>query len=164
MDEKPPSSDQGSTESQDPTRSPRAQKSPSQKAAQRLSSASSETILESFGHDKNGFTCRDCGRHRTYFDLLSGGVLVCLECSYKNDYQLDEHVSRSVRDTGLLSSDPELVEIKKALVEYELSKNSVKIKASIPKELHDRIKALMASEKTTLDVLVTSALSTLVRK
>ena len=90
--------------------------------------------------------------------------MVCLECSYKQDYQMDPHAARSVRDTGLLSTDPELVEIKKALVEYEIAKASVQISASIPKDLHDRLLAVLDREKTTLDVLVTSALSTLVRK
>jgi hypothetical protein len=96
--------------------------------------------------------------------MLSNSVLVCLECSYKNDYQLDAHAARSVRDTGLLSTDPELIEIKKALVEYELAKSSVEISAHIPQALYDRLLVLLEKEKTSLDVLITSALSTLIRK
>lgn len=158
------SSESASTEASPPTESsPETESSSTSSRLQRsLESSGPENILESFGLEHKGFKCSDCGKTRKYYDLLHTGRHICLECSAKGDYPLSEHVAVNQRDPALLASDPELVEIKKAMVQWELDKGSSKIEVKIPAPLHKKLVAIAHLEDSSLDVLVTSALSLLV--
>lgn len=122
------------------------------------------TILESFGKHPEPFTCAECGKSRLYYDLLSDSTMLCLECSGKGEYQMDLHVAINQRDPNLMLNDPELVEIRKSLVDWELSKGTVPLgEVHIPKALAEELVGIAKREKTNLSILVTTALSMMVQ-
>jgi len=121
--------------------------------------ATDRTILESFGKNSEPFVCAHCGKTRKYYDMLSDNTMLCLECSNKGDFQHDLHVAINVRDPDLMLKDPELSEIRKALVHWELAKGSVPLgEVRIPKDLADDLVAIAKLEHSGIDVLVTTAL------
>ena len=118
------------------------------------------TILESFGRNTSDFVCAECGLKRRYYDLLSDRRMVCLECSNKGGFEMDTHVAINRRDPGLMLNDPELVEVRRALVHWELSKGAVLLgEVRIPQALAAEVVQIAKKEKSSLDVLVTTALS-----
>ena len=125
-----------------------------------LSPSETCTILESFGKNTSEFVCADCGQKRRYYDLLSDRRMLCLECSSKGGFSMDVNVAINVRDPGLMLNDPELVDIRRALVHWELSKGSVPLgEVRIPMALAEEVIHIAKKEKSSLDVLVTTALS-----
>jgi len=122
------------------------------------------TILESFGWATETFTCASCGKSRRYYDMLSDNVMLCLECSSKGGFEHDTHVAINVRDPALMLNDPELVDVRKSLVQWELSKGSVPLgEVHIPKDLAEELVGIAQKEKSSLDVMVTTALSMMIK-
>lgn len=122
------------------------------------------TILESFGKWTEPFTCASCGKSRRYYDMLSNNTMLCLECSSKGGYEMDLHVAINQREPSLMLNDPELIEIRKSLMLWELSKGAVPLgDVKIPATLAEEIVEVAKREKSSLDVLVTTALSMMVK-
>ena len=132
----------------------------SDESAPPVEATKKRTILESFGRHTSPFTCADCGNDRRYYDLLSDNTMLCLECSTKGEYEPDIHVAVNVRDPGLMLRDPELIDVRKALVHWNLAKGSVPLgEVHIPKSLAEELIDIAKKERSSLDVLVTTALS-----
>ena len=117
------------------------------------------TVIESLGYSSDTFQCVLCGATRRYYDLLNDDRMICLECSVKGEYAQDIHVVIHAREPSALATDPELVQIRNALVQWELDKDSVKLDdLHVPTEVGQRLLELVTNEGTTLDVVVTAAL------
>jgi hypothetical protein len=122
------------------------------------------TILESFGKHPEPFTCAACGEARRYYDMLSDSTMLCLECSAKGGFEHDLHVAINVRDPELMLQDPELIAVRKSIVSWELSKGAVPLgDAMIPQTLADELVEIALKEKSSLSILVTTALSMMVQ-
>jgi|OM-RGC.v1.024672776 hypothetical protein len=116
-------------------------------------------VVEAFGRHHEPYTCTDCGRDRQYYDLLDDSRMVCLFCSTVNAYPLAADVGITERDPHLMASDPELLEIKNALVEWELTQGKIKLdELYVPQEVAQELLEVVQEESSSLDIVVTSAL------
>lgn len=123
----------------------------------------SATVLESFGQDLQLFKCAMCTEERSYFDLLSDGRKVCLECSVKGKFELDVHAAVHQRSPDLMMTDPELIQIRNKLVQWELETSSVELdKVLVPREVAVRLLEICEAQGVSLDVVSTVAFRMLI--
>lgn len=120
-------------------------------------------IVESFGMQPEPYTCTECGSERRFYDLLSTGDMICLFCSVTEGYEKDANCETVPRDPHLMTTDEELIEIKNALVEWDLAKGKIKLdELYVPEDVAQKLYDIVVREDTTLDVVVTSALRMLI--
>ena len=119
-----------------------------------------KTILEGFGLEPDGFTCDECGILRRYYDRLSDGTIVCLECSTKNDYALDVQGTYHERPSELMTKDPELALITENIVKWKLDSQSCsEITLKMSDEVLEQLYEVAEKTGTTVETLINAGAS-----
>lgn len=121
---------------------------------------SEATILEGFAEEEHGIQCDECKESRKYYDRLSDGRMLCIECSTKRGYTMDPQGIYHQRSRDLLLSDPELRQMTESLVNWKLDTTSyTEVSVRFPDEVLEQLEKASDKYGLSMEVLINSGVS-----